>query len=229
MNNKPLVELVDVDHQSRSGDMIIRGATLQVRRGETVAIRGIARSGKTTLLRLLAGVVAPTRGMLRYGGGETRTECGIEGLFRSEGVAFLSQRPSYLLGLTALEHIMVGLFARGLRDESLVKTMAARGLAESNATRMSSILLCELSPGNRRLVLVAEALALDSSLVFVDEGYGASIGTLVSPRRTLVIASSTDVAVPVDRTFAIDRHGIVHVLEPEVAPHSNAPNATEAA
>lgn len=214
MNHKPLVELVDVDHEHRSGDKIIRGATLQIGRGETVAIRGIARSGKTTLLRLLAGVVAPTRG---------------EHLFRSQGMAFLSQRPSYLLALTALEHIMFGFFARGLRNESLAKTMAARGLAESNATPMSSILMSELSPGDRRLVLVAEALALDSSLVFVDEGYASIVGKLVSPRRTLVIATSTDVAVPVDRTFSIDRHGIVHVLEPDVALHSDAPNDTEAA
>jgi ABC-type lipoprotein export system ATPase subunit len=223
MQDHPLVELIDVDHESRSGGMTIRGATLRIWRGETVSVRGAARSGKTTLLRLLAGVVTPSRGTLRYSGDDSRAHCGIEGIFRCEGVSFLSQRPSYLLGLTGLEHIMVGLFARGLRDETVVRNKAMRGLALAGVAHMSATLLCELLPAERRLVLVAEALAIESSLVFVDEGYGSSIAKLVSPRRTLIVAACNEPTVRVDRTLTIDRHGVVHTLDP------SAPNADEAA
>jgi putative ABC transport system ATP-binding protein len=226
MNNHPLVELVDVDHEGRTRGITIRGATLRIWRGETVAIHGGPRSGKTTLLRLLAGVVPPTRGTLRYSGDDSRADSGTEGIFRCAGVAFLSQRPSFLLGLTALEHIMVGLFARGLRDETVVKAMAARGLAQMGVSQMSSTLLCDLVPAERRIVLVAEALAIDASLVFVDEGYGSGIAKLAAPHRTLVIVTSSQVPLRVDRTLAIDGHGIVHTHESDDA---QAPDTTEAA
>lgn len=220
MDHLPLIELVDVHHESRSG-AAIRGASLQIWRGETVVVRGAVGAGKTTLLRILAGVVEPTRGTLRYApaaGG--RQERGAAGPLGFDGVAFLSQRPSFLLTLSVLEHVMVGLLARGLRDHALMRQRAMRGLLEAGLVHMASTSMRELCTAERRLVLVGEVLALGAPLVFVDEGYGASVAKLAAPGRTLVLVTREEPGTRADRSLTIEADGSVRAL---------APNADEAA
>jgi ABC-type lipoprotein export system ATPase subunit len=214
MTDLPLVQLVDVDHESRSG-FAIRGANLRIWRGETVAIRGPERSGKTTLLYLIAGIVSPSRGMHRYfGASASRLALGGEALFRCEEVGFLPQRPSFLLSLTALEHVMVGLLARGYRDEARMRERALRGLSETGIAHVSSTLMSELALAERRLVLVSEAVALDASLVFADQGYGAGLARLVKPGRTLITVGPSTAHLPIDHSLHIDTEGHVCTFEP---------------
>jgi ABC-type Mn2+/Zn2+ transport system ATPase subunit len=206
MKRTPLIELVDVHHETRSGARL-RGVTLQIWPGETVAIRGCAGAGKTTLLWLLAGVVAPARG--------TRRSSAMTGDGRAfEGVAFLSQRPSFLLSLSVLEHVMVGLLARGLRDHAVIRERATQGLLEAGLVHMASKPMGELCVPERRLVLLAEVLALRAPLVFIDEGYGLSIAKVAAPGRTIVIAARDDVGVKVDRSLGIDVDGALLELDP---------------
>jgi ABC-type lipoprotein export system ATPase subunit len=220
MNDLPLLQLVDVHHVDRSG-IAIRGANVRICRGENVAIRGPARSGKTMLLYLIAGVVSPSHGMLRYfGASARRVALGGEALFRCEEVAFLPQRPSFLLALTALEHVMVGLLSRGFRDEGRMRERAMRGLCESGLAHVSNTLMGELTLAERCLVLVSEAIALDASLVFADQGYGAGLARLSSPARTLIMVGPSTAHVRVDRSLHIDSDGRVCAF---------APNADEAA
>ena len=200
MQRSPLIELVSVHHEGRCG-AVLRDATLQIWPGETVAIRASAGAGKTTLLRILAGLVSPSQG--------TRAADGSVG---AGGVAFLSQRPSFLLTLTAVEHVMVGLLAKGLRDQARVRERAMQGLLAAGLAHMAATSMRQLCGAERRLVLVAEMLALGAPLVFVDEGYGASVAKLASPERTLVLVARETIAMRVDRWLHIDAHGSVHAL-----------------
>jgi lipoprotein-releasing system ATP-binding protein len=199
MKTTPFIELVDVNHESRSGRSMIRGACLRIGRGEIIRIRGGAESDRTTLLGILAGLVAPSRG--------TRLSP-----FSCDRVAFLPQRPSFLLGLTAVEHVMLGMLTRGLRDETTVMSMAKRGLVQAGLAHMSSMKMGDLAPIERRLVIVAEALAVDPALVCVDEGYDVAIAKLVSVERALVVVAMHEVGVRFDRTLTIDGDGGVHAV-----------------
>jgi len=212
MDTVPIVELVDVEHESRSG-IRIHGATLKIFRGETIAVRGPARSGKTGLLKLLAGVVAPSRGLVRYRGVTVHVECEPHLSLQAGDVAFLSQRPSCMFHLTALEHVMLGLYVRGLRGHAAVERRAMRALASSGLEHKARLRMSRLSPEERRRTLIAEVHAMDPSVVFIDEGYGASIGTLALPHRTLVIAATAELPVRVHRTVVIEDDGSIS-LEP---------------
>ena len=211
MQRIPLIELVDVHHSGAT----ICGATLQIWRGETVAIRGPAGAGKTTLLRLLAGALTPSQGLRRYSA--TSEEEGLDaapaGQSGLAGIAFLSQRPSFMLTLSVLDHVMVGLLARGLRDRALIRKRATGGLLEAGVVHMANTPMSMLAMRERRLVLVAEALALDARLVFVDEGYGASVAKLAAPGRTLIVVINDELGIKVDRSLHVDVDGTVRVLE----------------
>ena len=88
-----------------------------------------------------------------------------------------------------------------------------RGLLEAGIVHMAKAPMRALDPAERRLVLVAEALAVGANLIFVDEGYEASVGKLVLPGRTLVVVMGNDGGTRIDRSLRVDADGSVRVFE----------------
>src|SRR5207248_10624184 len=66
--SEPVLSLRGVWHELHDGPAILRGATLSVRAGESVALMGRNGAGKSTLLRHAAGLLAPTRGRVERAG-----------------------------------------------------------------------------------------------------------------------------------------------------------------
>jgi ABC-type multidrug transport system ATPase subunit len=162
---------------------VLSGVDLLVERGTLAIVTGPNGSGKTTLLRLLAGLAAPTRGVVRVEVGRER-------------IGFLGHEPLLYRELTALENL--DLFGRlyrvSERRERIGMLLERFGLWEARHVRAS-----ELSRGMTQRLALCRALLHDPDLLLLDEphaGLDADGATLLDEEiarlagiRTLVIAT----------------------------------------
>ncbi len=149
---------------------ILQGVSLEINRGESVAIVGRSGSGKTTLLGLLAGLDTPTEGTVELDGAvisqlseDERAE------LRARRVGFVFQSFQLLPALTALENVMLPLELAGIKDpQSRARELLERvGLGQRlNHTPR------QLSGGEQQRVAIARAFASDPVVLFADEPTG---------------------------------------------------------
>jgi len=149
---------------------ILKGITLEIKSGESVAIIGASGSGKSTLLGLLAGLDEASGGRVIIGDTDLG-ELDEDGraLFRGRHVGFVFQSFQLLPALTALENVMLPLELQGqARAGELAETFLARvGLGP----RMSHYPR-QLSGGEQQRVAIARAFAAHPSILFADEPTG---------------------------------------------------------
>ncbi len=139
--------------------LAVDAVTLDVEPGETLVILGANGSGKSSLLRALAGV-QPHQGTLAWNGGTA--SCA--------GIGYMPQDNAVRAALTAFEVVLLGrlhslAFRVGERD--LAAAMAA--LAELGVADLASRRIGELSGGQRQLVFLAQVLAADPKVLLLDE------------------------------------------------------------
>jgi lipoprotein-releasing system ATP-binding protein len=155
--------------QGPSPVVALRGADLEVARGEMVAVMGASGSGKSTLLHLLAGLDHPSTGAIWIGGVEL-TGLNEDGRSRL-AVGFVFQFHQLLPEFTALENVMrpgriAGLPERELRarGEELLDHVGLGARAEHKPS--------ELSGGEQQRVALARALHLRPEVLLADEPTG---------------------------------------------------------
>lgn len=164
---EPLVRIRDVEvrYNNRNGGLVaITGINLDIRQGEVVGIVGKSGCGKTTLLKVIAGLVRPTRGEVIY----NRTHNG--GSFR--GIGMLFQSPLLLPWRTVLKNILLPIELRGEDVDSyvpraleLMERMGLKGFENSYPW--------ELSGGMQQRVALCRALIHRPSLLLLDEPFSA--------------------------------------------------------
>jgi putative ABC transport system ATP-binding protein len=163
----------DLTRRYGAGDTAVdalRGVSLEVGRGQLVAVMGPSGSGKSTLMHVLAGLDMPTSGTVEIGGTEITT-LGDNELtkLRRRHIGFVFQFFNLLPMLTAEENVALPLSIAGEKpdrawlDELLQKT----GLADRRKHRPS-----ELSGGQQQRVAIARALITQPTIVFADEPTG---------------------------------------------------------
>lgn len=200
---------------------VLRGADLDVRRGEALAITGRSGAGKSTLLHLLGLIDSPTGGAILLDGADV-TLAGAEerALLRNRKFGFIFQAYHLVEELTALENVllpamMVGtlewLGVRAARRERAGALLAEVGLAERMSHRPS-----KLSGGERQRVAIARALVNEPEVLFCDEPTGnldedtsESIHSLL--RRLNEGLGVTQVIVTYDRELASQADRVVRL------------------
>lgn len=151
------------------GQFVFRGVNLTLERGEFVCLLGPSGVGKSTLLRVLMGLVPPTEG--QTGG----TACAPGGPAVRDGRrsrAMVFQDARLMPWRSVLRNVAFGLEGLGLsgdaRKQRALEALRLVGL-EAEATRLPR----RLSGGQRQRVGVARALTVDPDLLLMDEPFGA--------------------------------------------------------
>ena len=148
------------------------GVTLEVQKGDFVAIVGQSGSGKSTLLNMIGLLDSVTEGTIDIEG-KNISELSDNELskFRGEKIGFIFQSFFLLPGLTAQENVAEGLLYQGIsrteRLESATKVLEQVGLGD-RTTHLPK----ELSVGQQLSVAIARALVQDPAFVLADEPTG---------------------------------------------------------
>jgi iron complex transport system ATP-binding protein len=152
-----------------AGAFAIRDLSFDVKPGETFGVIGPNASGKTTLVRLLSRVLAPSSGQLRLDGADV-TRLSRAAVARQ--VAVVPQDVPRGLPHTVEELVLMGRYARapGRFFESPEDRAAARRAMEAvGVLPLREALLDRLSGGERQRVMLARALAQEPRLLVLDE------------------------------------------------------------
>ena len=210
-----------------SGDHhILKGADLNVEKGETVAILGSSGSGKSTLLNLIAGIDLPDQGEVCIDGKslgqmseKNRT------LLRRRNMGFVFQSFNLIPTLNVYENLMLPLELNQISKNSgiisqMLEALGLKGREESHPDRLSG--------GEQQRVAIARALMHQPSLLLADEPTGnldaetsqetlKLINHLVHRSRTTMIMAthSQEVIEWVDRVLGIEDGKLIELKTSE--------------
>lgn len=196
----PIIELKSFCY-ARAGTEILKEVSLAFREGQTTALMGGAGSGKSSLLKAAAGLVAPDSGELFYRGVRfDRLSAAEEKDFRHRS-GFAFQDAALWANQSLYENLALPLrvhepfFSKTQVERAVTRAAEIVGYEASLKVRPS-----ELSTGERRLIGLARALVLDPEMLFMDEPAASLdeetadrvydiVRELRARRRTLVIVS----------------------------------------
>jgi sulfate transport system ATP-binding protein len=149
----------------------LKGVSLTVERGEFMALLGPSGSGKTTLLRILAGLDTQDSGEIRF------DEADVSGVaLRERKVGFVFQHYALFRHMTVTENIAFGLKVRpapSRPNASEIKRRVDELLHLVQLEHMGQRFPSQLSGGQRQRVALARALAIEPSVLLLDEPFGA--------------------------------------------------------
>ena len=219
ISTTPLIQVDRVERTYPDGDVrALRGVSLHVMPGESVAITGPSGCGKSTLLHILGSLDLPTSGTVAFNGKDLRTLDHDD--YRARQIGFVFQSFYLLPTLSALETVQVPMFEaelasgdRGARAESLLEEVGMSHRAGQYPSR--------LSVGERQRIAIARALANSPKALLADEPTGNldsktqdEVLILLDRLRRergltlLMVTHSSDVAKACDRVIKM-RDGLI--------------------
>jgi len=163
-----LLALEGVRRCRREGDLeriVLREVNLQIDPGELAVVWGLRGCGRSTLLRIAAGIEAPDAGVVRFEGRDLRNH-GEEML--GAGIGYCQKRLPSGGSEPALDLVMVSLLARGLAAP-LARSRASESLERAGAEDCAMLPVSALERSESVRVTLARVLALDPRLLVIDD------------------------------------------------------------
>ena len=219
--NNPLSTdaLIEIDHVTFGYDerrIILNDLSLRFARGKVTSVLGGSGCGKTTVLRLIAGVHAVNSGRVVFDGElvDVRNRAQLYRLRRRLGMLF--QFGALFTDLTVFENVAFPLREMTDLPEALVRDIVLMKLNAVGLRGAARLKISEVSGGMARRVALARAIALDPELIMYDEPFAGldliSMGVAAKLIRTLndvTGATSLVISHDVPECMAISDHVVL--------------------
>ncbi len=198
----------------------LRGVTIQIDRGEYVAIMGPSGSGKSTLMNLIGCLDTPSKGTYLLNGKEVSQMNDNElARIRNEEIGFVFQTFNLLPRATALHNVELPLVYAGVAKKDRLDR-AKIALEKVELTSRMHHRPNELSGGQRQRVAIARALVNNPSILLADEPTGnldSKTGVeLMALFEKLHHGGNTIVVVTHEADVAVHAHRVVHIRDGQV-------------
>jgi len=206
-----VVELADVDFAYAVGDKpILSGLSMRFPRGKVVAVMGGSGCGKTTVMRLIGGMVRPQRGSVTFNGADidAMDQKGLYAVRRQMGMLF--QFGALFTDLSVFDNVAFPLREHTDLPESMIRDLVLMKLNAVGLRGARDLMPAQISGGMARRVALARAIALDPALLMYDEPFAGldpiSLGLTANLIRSLndaLGATTIIVSHDVQETFQI--------------------------
>ena len=178
MTSEDKAAIIDVHNITKTYDtgsvsvQALRGVSVQVAKGEMVAVMGPSGCGKTTLLNCLSGIDDVSGGQIVIEGTDiNEMSDDVKTIYRAQRMGFIFQFYNLLPVLSALENVELPLLVSGASPKDS-REQAMKSLERVGLTDWATHKPAELSGGQRQRVTIARALVNDPAIVWADEPTG---------------------------------------------------------
>jgi phospholipid/cholesterol/gamma-HCH transport system ATP-binding protein len=165
-----VVDVRDV-HYVVGGRAIFSGLNLEARRGRITAIMGPSGTGKTTLLRLVTGQIAPLRGEVSLWGQSLAGLRSAELYALRKRMGMLFQNGALLTDLDVFENVAFPVREHADLAEELLRKLVLVKLHAVGLRGAAHLMPSELSGGMARRVALARAIVMDPEILIYDEPF----------------------------------------------------------
>ena len=205
----PILEARDVEFSYTATTPVIRGVSLQVERRKLSALVGANGCGKSTLIRLFAGLLDPVRGAILFEHARLRSFARRD---LAKRIAYVPQATPLAFPFTVLEVVLTGRSPYTPRfrfEDARDRERAMEALATVDAAHLAARRVTELSGGERQMVAVARALAQEPQCLLLDEPSAA----LDLKHRAALIRTLTGLRDAQGLTALVVTHDL-HLIDP---------------
>ena len=219
----PLIRLKEIYKIYQMGDETVHatdGITLDIYRGEFVAIVGKSGSGKSTLMNIIGALDVPTKGNYYIDGHDTSSMTDNElADIRNRMIGFIFQQYNLLPKLSILENVELPLLYQGVKEPER-KIRAMEELEKVGLKEKAKMRPIQLSGGQQQRVSIARALASRPSLILADEPTGAldskTSREVLDIIKKLNDEGNTIVMITHDPTIAVRARRVVRIIDGKV-------------
>ncbi|MCX7184569.1 MAG: ABC transporter ATP-binding protein [Nitrosospira sp.] len=170
MTSETLVEINDLNF-SYDKRAILKGINMTMPRGKVIAIMGGSGCGKTTLLRLIGGSIAPSSGYVKVAG-QVVHELSRDALFQMRRkMSMLFQFGALFTDLSVFDNVAFQMREHTNLPEAVIRDLVLMKLHTVGLRGAHKLMPTELSGGMARRVALARSIALDPLLIMYDEPF----------------------------------------------------------
>jgi phospholipid/cholesterol/gamma-HCH transport system ATP-binding protein len=205
-----IVEIQDLSFGYEEAREVLSGINLVIPRGKVVAIMGQSGCGKTTLLRMIAGALRPSKGEVRVFSQRVNHMNQDELYALRRRMSMLFQFGALFTDMSTFDNVAFQMREHTELDESLIRDLVLMKLHAVGLRGAAQLMPSELSGGMARRVALARAIALDPELMMYDEPFAgldpislSVIGQLVRKLNDALGATSIVVTHDVQESLKI--------------------------
>ena len=222
-----VIELIHLQKQFGT-HQVLRDISLSVEKGEVLSIIGASGSGKSTMLRCINLLEAPTAGQILYHGKDI-TSRGLDLAKYRTKVGMVFQSFNLFNNMTALNNCVTGQMSVLKRSRREAEEVAMKYLTKVGMAPYIHAKPAQLSGGQKQRVAIARALAMEPEVLLVDEPTSAldpqMVGEVLNVMRELAQEGLTMLVVTHEMAFARDVSTNVVFMDEGLICESGAPEA----
>lgn len=220
---KHMIKLCNVIKIYRSGNNEVKAlnnVTLQISKGESVAIVGASGSGKSTMMNILGGLDSQFEGDYYLNDINIRNFDRTQlAKIRNKDLGFVFQQYNLISELTVIENIELPLLYRGIPKNDRIQ-LAQQSLYKVGLQEKENQYPSQLSGGQQQRVSIARALAGNPSVILADEPTGAldskTGNEILSLMKTLNDEGTTVIVITHDMNVAKKMKRIIKIMDGEI-------------